>query len=182
VHIALIGHTGKDTEKGARGSNAFIGDVDVMVQISGDSVKEATITKANDQPEGRLTTFKLETFDFGVDADGDRITTSILSQDVPATTPRTAKANPASPAQRVALEALDEAAGNHGKDVSALYQLPSGLKGVTFDQWSDELTRRGVLREDDKFIHQSFRKLRVAMDAKKLIGVRDGLVWRACHG
>ena len=34
IHVALIGHTGKDESRGARGSNAHLGDVDMMVQIS----------------------------------------------------------------------------------------------------------------------------------------------------
>ncbi len=29
VHVALIGHTGKDESRGARGSNAHLGDVDI---------------------------------------------------------------------------------------------------------------------------------------------------------
>ena len=39
VHVALIGHTGKDESRGARGSNALLGDVDVMVTIGGDEIK-----------------------------------------------------------------------------------------------------------------------------------------------
>ena len=53
-HIALIGHTGKDESRGSRGSNAILGDADMMVQISGEDIKTATVTKANDAPEGRL--------------------------------------------------------------------------------------------------------------------------------
>jgi hypothetical protein len=56
VHIAIISHTGKDPKKGARGSNAQDGDVDVMVQIAGDGIKVATVTKANDQAEARSLT------------------------------------------------------------------------------------------------------------------------------
>ena len=71
VHIAGIGHTGKDESKGERGSNARLADVDMQVQIAGDPIKTVTIKKANDQPEGVLTTFKLEPFDFGPDEDGE---------------------------------------------------------------------------------------------------------------
>src|ERR1700716_3390147 len=49
-HVALIGHTGKDESRGARGSNALLGDVDLLVMISGNTVKTATVTKANDAP------------------------------------------------------------------------------------------------------------------------------------
>ena len=61
VHVALIGHTGKDESRGARGSNAHMADVDMMVQISvADDVRTATITKINDGAEGVLTRFKLK--------------------------------------------------------------------------------------------------------------------------
>lgn len=78
VHVALIGHTGKDETRGARGSNALLGDVDLMVTISGDDIKTATITKANDAPEGPLFSFRSEIHDFGRDEDGDPITVNIV--------------------------------------------------------------------------------------------------------
>lgn len=81
VHIALVGHTGKDETRGARGSNAHVGDVDVMVQISGNTMKVAQVIKGNDQPERVIAQFKLESFEFGRDEDGDPITTAIISKD-----------------------------------------------------------------------------------------------------
>ena len=81
AHIALIGHTGKDETRGSRGSNAIVGDVDVMVTISGDDIKTATVIKANDAPEGPLFSFKSETYSFGTDEDGDPITVNIVSTD-----------------------------------------------------------------------------------------------------
>ena len=80
-HVALIGHTGKEESRGARGSNALLGDVDLMVTISGDIIKTATVTKANDAPEGPLFRFKSEMHDFGKDQDGDPITVNIISAD-----------------------------------------------------------------------------------------------------
>jgi hypothetical protein len=80
-HVALVGHTGKDEGRGARGSNALLGDVDVMVTISGDELKTATVTKANDMPEGPLFSFKSELHEFGTDQDGDPITVNIVSSE-----------------------------------------------------------------------------------------------------
>ena len=48
----------RTSSRGARGSNAILGDVDVMVTLSGDTVKTATVTKANDMAEGPLFSFK----------------------------------------------------------------------------------------------------------------------------
>jgi hypothetical protein len=81
VHVALIGHTGKDESRGARGSNALLGDVDVMVSISGDEIKTASVTKANDAPEGPLFSFKSEVHEFGTDEDGDPITVNVVSSE-----------------------------------------------------------------------------------------------------
>src|SRR5260370_5095335 len=81
THVALIGHTGKDESRGARGSNAILGDVDLMVTISGDLIRTATVTKANDAPEGPLFSFKSEVHEFGTDEDGDPITVNVVSSE-----------------------------------------------------------------------------------------------------
>lgn len=82
THVALVGHKGKDENRGARGSNAILGDVDLMVEISGvGEVKTVTVTKANDAPEGALFSFKSEVHDFGTDEDGDPITVNIVSSE-----------------------------------------------------------------------------------------------------
>jgi hypothetical protein len=81
THVALIGHTGKDEARGARGSNAILGDVDLMVTISGDLIRTATVTKANDAPEGPLFSFKSEVHEFERDEDGDPITVNVVSSE-----------------------------------------------------------------------------------------------------
>lgn len=92
AHVALVGHTGKDETRGARGSSAFQGHVDVEVTISGETVRTATVTKANDAPGGPLFSFASEVHDFGCDDDGDPITVNVVSgeltPDVPARSPR----------------------------------------------------------------------------------------------
>src|SRR5215831_7150932 len=60
VHIAIIGHTGKDESRGARGSNAHVADTDVQIQISASGeVKTAKVIKANDQPCGTVLQFTM---------------------------------------------------------------------------------------------------------------------------
>ena len=81
AHIATIGHTGKDESRGERGSNAKLADVDLQVQLSGETIRSAIIKKANDQPEGVLTSLRLEPYEFGLDEDGDQSRTFIVSID-----------------------------------------------------------------------------------------------------
>jgi hypothetical protein len=82
LHVALIGHTGKDESRGSRGSNANQGDWDVDFRIAKkeDGVKTLRIEKANDQEEGPVTAFLLKRVKIGISEDLEDIMTSIVSE------------------------------------------------------------------------------------------------------
>lgn len=110
-HVALIGHTGKEADRGPRGSSAIVGDVDMLVTISGEEIKTATVTKANDAPEGPLFSFKSKVHEFGLDEDGDPITVNVVeTADAPAATAREPKLT----ANQKTLFAMLHAAGSTG--------------------------------------------------------------------
>lgn len=176
IHIAGIGHTGKDESKGERGSNARLADVDVLVQITGDAVKTVTVKKGNDQPDGVLTGFRMEPFELGVDEDHDPFRTFILSDQILAG----GQANrELSDRQKLALEALAEVTLSHGRMPPAEYQLPQGVKAVTEEEWKTELFRRKVLDQGAKNPRSRFKELRDALAVRKLIGARDDVIWAA---
>jgi hypothetical protein len=177
VHIAGIGHTGKDETKGERGSNARLADVDVLNQIAGDTIKTVTVKKANDQQAGEITSFQLEPFEFGVDEDGDPFGTYILAQKIFAVGPAAERG--LSARQQLALDALAEATLACGVALPPSDGLPRGLKAINADQWRDELYRRGVLDQAGKNPRARFFELRTQLQARRLIGVADDLVWRA---
>jgi hypothetical protein len=176
IHVAGIGHTGKDESKGERGSNARLADVDVSVQVSGDIVKTATVKKANDQPEGVLTSFRLEPFELGVDDDGDSFLTFIVSDEILTGVHADHRL---SNKQKLALEALTEVVLSHGQDAPAEYRLPQGIKVVTAEQWKAELFRQNVLDKDAGNPRARYTELRNGLRTRQLIGVRDDWVWRA---
>jgi AAA domain len=178
VHVAYVGHTGKDESRGARGSNSHLGDVDVIVQLSGDLVKSAIVTKANDQPEGPLTTFALEPFEFGHDEDGDPITTAIVSDVVPDKEARASRKRPLTDRQKVALDALTEALITFGTEAPGSFEMARDVRVVDADKWRDELFRRGVLDRAAANPRKEFFRLREALAARCLIGLRDELVWK----
>jgi hypothetical protein len=129
VHVALIGHTGKDESRGARGSNALLGDVDVMVNIAGDLVKTATVTKANDAPEGPLFSFKSEVYEFGKDEDGDAITVNIVSSEEISSQSATVFREPKlTPNQRIMYRILRDA----------------GAAGLSQEEWYDKAKSEGI--------------------------------------
>jgi AAA domain-containing protein len=122
VHLAIIGHTGKDVTRGMRGSNAALGDVDLMVEISGEAVRTATVTKANDAPEGPLFSFMSEVHEFGTDEDGDPITVNFVSgAEITAQTPKSSGRK------------LNE-------KQSAFYRLlyDAGDQGLTLAEWNSQ--------------------------------------------
>jgi Bifunctional DNA primase/polymerase, N-terminal/AAA domain len=182
VHIAIVHHTGKDEKKGARGSNAQVGDVDVLVQIAGDDVKVATVTGANDQAEGELTKFKGEKAVLNVDEDGDEVTTWIISQE-DCGSADVGSNKPLKGRQLRAMNLLINAINDVGKPAPA--SCPPGVvKVVTIEQWK-EYCQRGDLTDGgakttDAF-RSAFNNAKTELANKMKIGIDNGLVWIAYH-
>jgi DnaB-like helicase N terminal domain/AAA domain len=176
IHIAGIGHTGKDESKGERGSNARLADVDLQVQITGNVIKTATVKKANDQAEGILTAFMLEPFDFGPDDDGDPFRTFIVSSELFAGESAQPSRKPTD-RQVLALRALAEVVLSQGREPPAEYRLPLGINVVSAETWRDELLRCNVLDLKASNPWARFRELRDGLATRNLIGVRDEWVW-----
>ncbi|MGY3615945.1 AAA family ATPase [Bradyrhizobium sp. USDA 10063] len=163
VHLATIGHTGKDETKGERGSSAKTGHIDLGVQISGDKVKTATITKANDQAEGVLTSFMGEEVVIGEDEDGDALTAFIVSATPVQAPPE--RASRLSDNQVNALDTLKSAIKEQGQ------------KGaVEVHTWKEELFRRGVLDRDAPNPREPFRRLKAALIKTGRIEENNGMV------
>jgi hypothetical protein len=129
-HVALVGHTGKDESRGARGSNAILGDVDIMVEISASGdIRTATVTKANDAPEGTLFSFKSEIHNFGTDEDGEPITVNVVSsEDVSAQVAAQTTGPKLRPNQRTVFELLHAAGG----------------AGLTLEDWNAQAKDAGI--------------------------------------
>ena len=157
IHLACIGHTGKDEAKGERGSNAKLSDIDMAVQITGGEVKTATIVAANDQPCGLLATFAMEDVALGVDEDGDRITTTILSARIFSCEPKDASTGP-----------------KLTKNQQTMFSILFDAGRLTTEQWNEKVREAdiGVKRKADLV------DIRSALKAKGLIYESTG-VWVA---
>lgn len=163
IHLATIGHTGKDETKGDRGSSAKTGHIDFGVQISGDKVKTATITKANDLAEGVLTSFMGEEVTVGTDAEGDALTAFIVSPMAVQAPPEAASR--LSDRQVLAMDALRNAIKEHGQ------------KGaVAVDQWRDEMFRSGALDRNAKNPRSDFKRVRDALARIRRVVEENGMV------
>jgi hypothetical protein len=156
VHIATIGHTGKNEKAGERGSNARLGHVDLAVQISVDkNVGRATVVKANDQAEGLIAAFQMEEVtvvrkrEDGTDR--EPYTTRILAPYDPGIfkKARAAVSKPPTDKQAQALEALQRVLEKRGKDGT-----------VHVNYWKTELTNVGLLKADAVNPRVPFKRIR----------------------
>lgn len=176
IHFATIGHTGKDVSKGERGSNAKKGDMDLEVTITGDLIKEVTVTKANDQPMGPLTTFTLEPYEFGVDEDGDPFRTYIVSKEIVAATAAANK--PLSGKQMLAKKAaIGALLSDKARLAPTEFGLPNGTKVVDFELVRTEMLRNGAVDPDSRNPRARAFELRDALVTRQVIGFRDGVIW-----
>lgn len=172
THIALVGHTGKDESRGARGSNAHVGDVDIMVQISGDTVKRADVIKGNDSAQGELVSFRLEAYELGRDEDGDPITTSIVVGE-DGTTGHAAmgrKKPKLPPVPTAALRALLECAADNPAAAPPDDHIPKGVTCVTLDTWRARLAKLSIINPDGN-PRQQFLRIHVTLKNAGAIGI-----------
>jgi hypothetical protein len=180
VHIACVGHTGKDEAKGHRGSSAHMGDVDLMVQISGDAVKTATVIKANDQEEGVLTTFKAEIISLGTDEDGDEITTALVSDEMVEGGKQkgSAKGRRLTHSQSRAMELLNRCVNDHGRPAPPSNEFPPNIRVVELKEWRVMCERGGLSsaeKEEDR--DRAFRRAKDDLQTMHRITCLDGFVW-----
>jgi AAA domain len=180
THIALVGHTGKNEDRGARGSNAHLADVDVMVQISGDTIKIAQVIKGNDQPERALAEFKLEPFELGRDEDGDPITTAIVSSEhfepIAGSGPKAKKPN-LPPLPKAALHALFECiADNETAPRPNDIHVPVGVTCVTLATWRNRLLKLAIINAEGNHREQ-FKRIHVTLKQRGFIGIWGEIAW-----
>jgi hypothetical protein len=179
VHIAVIGHPGKDESRGHRGSKAHMGDVDLMVQIKGDgAIKTATIIKINDGQEGHLTHYKIEVANLGVDEDNDPITTAMVSCELAEADEEAKSRRGLTPTQRRAIEQLTRCINDQGRPAPPSNEYPANIRVVSLDEWGVMCERGGLSSaKAEKDRDRVFRRAKDDLQTSNRIACLDGLVW-----
>ncbi|MBR0884656.1 hypothetical protein JQ608_48670 [Bradyrhizobium liaoningense] len=128
----------------------------MLVTIGGDTIKTATVTKANDIPDGPLFSFASEIIEFGTDEDGDPRTVNIVSdEDISSQSERKSAEPKLSTNQRVMYRLLSDA----------------GPTGLTMEAWNDLAKENGIATK------QRHYEARMALKDKGLVREYAG-VWR----
>jgi hypothetical protein len=111
--VGVVHHSGKDSEKGARGSSALRAAVDTEIVVSGvDGTRTATVVKQRDFATGATFDFTLDPIVVGRDpATGDNVTAIAVKHGAESTA--SAKRRPTGKAQVAILNAME--AGEVGR-------------------------------------------------------------------
>jgi hypothetical protein len=163
VHTAVLGHMGKDVSKGERGSNAPLGDADVVTVISGEEIFTLTVTDANDLSSGPLFSFRARKCLYEVDEDnGSEEFIWIVDPDPPA-------GDTSSTYEKVNLTDKQQA--------YFTILLNAGSQGLTLEEWNKRAKEEaGITQKATLF------NLREALRSKKLIYENTYThVWRVDH-
>jgi hypothetical protein len=161
-----------------RGHGALLGAMDTTVHVvKADSIRTATVVKANDSEEGERVAFTLDSVVIAKGSDGEDTTAPVV---VPAeaSAARAAPNRKMSDRHKLALTALTEATLNGGQPAPSAYQLPAGIMVVPADKWRDELFRCGVLDKTAPNPRTDFKRIRESLAVRSLIGMRDEHVWQ----
>jgi hypothetical protein len=176
AHILWVHHMPQDGAERLRGHGALLGAMDTTVHVQKltDDVRSATVMKANDSEEGERVTFTLESVEIGPETTAPVVTAAdpLL---VTATIKKSGRKLP--DRARLGLSALANAVLTHGRLAPPALQLPIGTRTVAFAQWREELLRQSVIPRDHKNPKVAFDRVREALAARSLIGIRDEEVW-----
>ncbi|ABS66337.1 AAA ATPase [Xanthobacter versatilis] len=144
-HVLVVHHSGKDRDRGARGSNALLGAVDAAIEISRHETGlcEGKIAKVKEGGDIAPFTYELLQSVLGTDEDGDDITSCVVTPS-DASTGETKGLPKLSNAERIARDALVEAIDEQGEQISGA-RAPASVRAVRLDQWREYAYRPRLL-------------------------------------
>jgi len=173
----IVHHCGKDVTRGLRGHSSLFAAADTVLAVVD---KSATVEKIRDGIAGEEFPFKLDVVELGTDADGDPVTTCILS--ATATAPGKRKPARLSGPGTIGLQALREAIDEHGNRMPETSAIPAGVRAVTIDRWRSQFRLRYGTGDDGEArdqgtIRKAFLRCRDDLFKSNLVAVSDPFCW-----
>ncbi|MBU7587937.1 MAG: AAA family ATPase [Sphingopyxis terrae] len=129
--VVLVAHTGKDQAKGLRGHSSLFAAIDAAILVTRDGdTRSWKVDKAKDGRDGDEHPFLLKVVEVGEDADGDAITSCVVTPDASAV----AHSKPLTGNRQVAMATLHEAASSNGvlNEVGEFAGVPTGAWRAAF--------------------------------------------------
>jgi AAA domain len=179
AHVLWVHHMPLDGGERMRGHGALLGALDTTLHVvKADTIRTATVVKANDSEEGEAIAFALESIVLGKDEDGNETTAPVVVP-IEGPTPRPPVGfGRLSKAAQTALRALAEALEEQGAHAPASNHIPRGVKVVTYSVWRQQAYRRGIsTSEEERAKQQAFKRASEYLIGAGKVGAWDGQAW-----
>ena len=179
AHVLWVHHMPMDGGERMRGHGALLAAMDTTVHVvKADTVRTATVIKANDSEEGEHVAFTLDSVTIGQAADGTATTAPIVVP-VEATRVRSIpKSERLTKAAHIALRALAEVLDEQGRPAPPSNHVPPGIRVVSVSAWRLQAYRRGIsTSEEERAKQQAFKRASEYLIGACRVGVWDGQVW-----
>ncbi len=172
AHVMVIHHTGKDEDRGARGSSALRAAVDNEIQVTSDW--EILSRKQRDQEPPKPLHFKLRSVRLGTDEDGEPVTSAVVDVAEPPKPTR----KPLTGKNEVAMAALHDALRDHGENGTG-ENYPKGSKIVHVDHWREACGVHGLTTgASESAARQAFKRAKDKLMDMNEVREWGDHVWR----
>jgi AAA domain-containing protein len=177
--IIIVHHCGIEGTR-PRGHTSLTGAADAQLSVKRGAGENIIVELecAKDGPQGERIASRLEVVEVGTDEDGETIDSCVVIP-VDAADIANVPARKLSNKNQLAIECLADVLADRGQPATDALGPPPGVLTIGVAAWRDELKRRGVLDAEGANPRADFKRIREALQARHLIGERDGLVWLA---
>ncbi|WP_182804640.1 helicase RepA family protein [Paracoccus sp. MC1862] len=176
AHVMVIHHSGKDASKGARGSGSLRAAADTEIELTrdGDTIM-AEQRKQRDMPCEGVFAYTLKSVFLGMDDDGDRVTSAVVTPAEAVTRKNKVKLTGT---DKIGMQALSDALAKHGERKSG-DMFPSNRQCVSLEHWREFCDRHSLSSgEGDSSKRTAFHKLKNRLQDKEIVRIVDGFVWK----
>jgi AAA domain len=177
--VVIVHHCGPEGTR-PRGHSSLMGAVDAQIAVNRDAADNiiATVELMKDGSQGAEFASRLQVVDVGIDDDGDKITSCVITPIEGLQPSLKDKATKLTKGAKIALVALREAIGECGVVPPASNHIPVGVKCVTQTQWRDYAYRQGITGSDDARARQlAFQRAHETLVSAKQVAVWEPYAW-----
>jgi hypothetical protein len=177
-NVFAVHHSGKDTDRGSRGSSSFPGAVDTMLKITRDEGRVTLrVEKQKDDEDGfdvALKAVGVKAPDAGPD---DKPYSLVILDAADDAVPRKGRRpGNLTPAAQLALSALVGAVGQWGTYRTGLANVPGTVKCVTELEWRTAFYARSAAPTKEAKA-TAFKRAHEVLAAKRIVLLVDSFVW-----
>ena len=182
AHILIVHHTGKETERGMRGSSMLRDFADTVLEIKVPSKDEdaphrIVVEKQKDGEEGRNYRARLSQSVIGTDEDGEDITSCVVEHAGAIETTGPEKSQRLSNRQFSALKALTDVMVDQSEPSPGGSFPASVPKVVKLDAWKDRCSSSFLSDLTLEARKKAFNRAKDDLVAMGKVGMWEGLAW-----